>query len=79
MNQSNKDPQKSNEESFKPSKLSSHEMFMAIKKLKPYIRKKNISPSSMQIEHFPEISVMKALDHPNVMSIHQILQENKGY
>ena len=54
-------------------------MFMAIKKLKPYIRKKNISPSSMQIEHFPEISVMKALDHPNVMSIHQILQENKGY
>lgn len=53
--------------------------FFAIKKLKPYIRKKNVSTNAMKIEQYPEIYVMKRLEHPNVMSIRQIIQENKGY
>jgi len=53
--------------------------FFAIKKLKPYIRKKQVSQDMLKIENYPEIVVMKAIQHKNVMTIREIIQENKGY
>ena len=53
--------------------------YLAGKKLKPYMRKKYFSSSSLTIENYPELTVMKQLDHPNLMSIKEIIQENKTY
>ena len=53
--------------------------YLAGKKLKPYMRKKYSSNPSLDIENFPELIVMKQLDHPNLMAIREILQDNKSY
>lgn len=53
--------------------------YLAGKKLKPYMRKKYSSNSSLNIENYPELTVMKQLDHPNLMSIREIIQDNKTY
>lgn len=50
-----------------------------MKKLKPYIRKKQSPINTTKIENYPEIEVMRSLEHPNIMSILEIVQENKVY
>ena len=53
--------------------------YLAGKKLKPYMRKKYSSSSSLTIENYPELTVMRQLDHPNLMSIKEVVQQNKNY
>ena len=43
------------------------------------MRKKVSNPGTLKIENYPEIKVMQSLEHRNVMSIREIIQENKGY
>ena len=43
------------------------------------MRKKHINPNMLKIENYPEIEVMRGLQHNNVMAIREIIQENKGY
>lgn len=41
----------------------------ALKKLKPLIRKKNVAADVPLIENYPEVRIMRALKHPNLMNI----------
>lgn len=43
------------------------------------MRKKQHSENPLKIENYPEIQVMRAIEHKNVMSILEIIQDNKGY
>ena len=52
--------------------------FVALKKLKPYHRKKHLEPIT-QIEKFPEVALMQKLSHPNLMPLDSILSEEKSY
>lgn len=57
----------------------SHREFYALKKLKPYARKKYIFPPINNIEDFPEVVIMKKLSHPNILELKGIAQYDKGY
>lgn len=55
MNKANIKASQEVSQGTKTARSAQDARFFAIKKLKPYIRKKNVSTNSMKIEQYPEI------------------------
>jgi ABC-type transporter MlaC component len=63
-----------NQEEEKGTAGSQAVRYFAAKKLKPYMRKKGMGEGVLKVENYPELQVMRSLNHPNVMGIRELIE-----